>query len=76
MLTSLIPKKDCLEIVSQFLPIAFCNVLMKVVTKIIANRLKPLMNKLVGETKSSFILGKQAVDNIFIAQKVFFVMWR
>lgn len=69
-LISFISKTDVPELVSQFRPIALCNVLMKVITNVIANRLKPLMSKLIGNTHSSFILGKQAADNIIIAQEV------
>lgn len=56
--------------VSHFRPIALCNVLMKVVTKVIVNHLKHLMTKLIGGTQSSFTLGRQAANNIILVQKV------
>lgn len=43
---------------------------MKVVTRVIANLLKPTMEKLAGDTQSNFILGRQVVDNIFLASEI------
>lgn len=43
---------------------------MKIVSKIIANYLKKVMGKLIGGTQSSFILGRQVVDNIILVQEV------
>lgn len=53
----LIQKMDHPTKVSQLRPICPSNVVIKVVSKIIANRLKSLMKDLVGESQSSFILG-------------------
>lgn len=58
----------------MFRPIALCNMPMKVVTNIIAKRLKLLMSNLVGEMLSSFVPGRKAADNIFITQEVFHSM--
>lgn len=53
----LLPKVTSPELVSQFQPIAMCNVLVKIVTKVIANKLKYLMGKLTLENQSSFVPG-------------------
>lgn len=42
----------------------------KLIIKIIANRIKPLMNKLVEEKKSSFISGRQTLDNLVIVHEM------
>lgn len=54
-LICLIPKVKQPEFLSQFHPIALCKVLIKVVMKILANRLKVLMPKLTGEHRTSFV---------------------
>lgn len=54
---------------TPFRPISLCNVLVKLNTKIIANRLRPMMCKLVGEAQCGFIPGRQAADNIILAQE-------
>lgn len=42
----------------------------------IVNWLKPLMTKLTGDSKSSFVLGRQAADNIILAKEVIHTMRR
>lgn len=48
----------------------------KLITKIFANRLKPLMEKLVKENRTSFIPGRQASDNMVILQEIMHSMRR
>lgn len=50
----LIPKKPHPGCMAQFRPICLNYVVIKVITKIIANRLKPLMKDLVGHNQPSF----------------------
>lgn len=69
-LITLIPKVAHPETIGQFRPICLSNVLMKVITKVIANRLKPVMAKLVQPTQASFIPGRLTTDNIVIAQEL------
>lgn len=66
----LIPKTEALESLSQFWPISLCNVLIKVISNIFANRLKPIMDKLMGSCQSSFIIDRSTLDNILVAQEV------
>ncbi|XP_074306400.1 uncharacterized protein LOC141641645 [Silene latifolia] len=70
----LIPKNDCPERVGDFRSISLCNVIMKVVTKCIANRLKGIMDDLVGPFQSAFVPNKSIVDNIVIAQEILHVI--
>lgn len=44
---TLIPKKLATNRVDQFCPIALCNVVYKVITKIISNRLRPVLDTLI-----------------------------
>ena len=44
---TLIPKVNNLEKVSNFRPISLCNVIYKIVSKDIANHLKPMLNSII-----------------------------
>lgn len=68
--SGLVPKVPNLEFVKQLRPIALCNVVMKVVIKVVANRLKTLMSKLTSLEQRSFIPGRQAANNIILAQEI------
>ena len=64
---SLIPKVQNLERVSDFRPISLSNVIYKIVSKVIVNRLKPLLDSIISETQSAFIADRFITNNILIA---------
>ncbi|KAA3477635.1 reverse transcriptase [Gossypium australe] len=53
----LLPKTKGPERISQFRSISLCIVLYKIITKMLVNRLRPLMVKLICQNQASFILG-------------------
>lgn len=69
-LISLLPKHLPPESMAQFCPIYLSNVIMKVITKVIAHRLKPLMSQLTGDAQTSFIPERHATDNVIIVQEL------
>ena len=64
---TLISKVPNPERISDFWPISLCNVIYKIISKTIANRLKPILNPIISETQSTFIVDKLITDNILIA---------
>ena len=64
------PKVDHLKFVKHFHPINLCNVIYKVVTRIIANRLRPIMPVIIAPTQCGFICNRSSSHNIIVAQEV------
>lgn len=50
----------------DFRPISCCNFCYKVISKIIANRIKSFLSFLVDENKSAFVKGRSIQDNILL----------
>lgn len=66
---TLIPKVKRPEKVNQLRPISLCNVVYKLITKVIANRLKEVIGHIIEQEQSSFVPGRQIVDNIAFTKK-------
>ncbi|XP_028761945.1 uncharacterized protein LOC114720467 [Neltuma alba] len=72
----LIPKVETPQTFRDLRPISLCNVIYKVFTKTLANRLKTIMPLLVAPNQCSFVPGRQIQDNIILVQEIVHSMSR
>ncbi|OMP05267.1 reverse transcriptase [Corchorus capsularis] len=69
-LISLIPKTSNPELITQFRPIGLCNTPYKIVSKIIVNRIRPLLSEIIGPNQASFLPGRKSADNVILLQEI------
>lgn len=67
---TLIPKKVCQVGISDYRPISLVGSLYKILSKVLASRLKKVLPKIVGESQSAFIGGRNILDGVLIANEV------
>lgn len=67
---ALIPKEENTSSLDKFCPIALCNVIYKVISKVIANRLKPLLPLLISLEQSGYVEGRQILDGIILTHEI------
>ena len=73
---TLIPKKEEALSPSDFRPISLVHSFAKLVTKVLANRLAPMLKELVATNQSAFVKGRCIHDNYMLVQQTIKMLHR
>lgn len=61
-----IPKVQNPIFASQYRPISCCNIIYKVISKVLCNRLKRVLPILINKTQAAFVEGRSMIHNVLI----------
>ncbi|KAL9680372.1 hypothetical protein QQ045_018250 [Rhodiola kirilowii] len=67
---ALIPKSTSASEPGDYRPIACCNVVYKVISGLLAERLKVVLPELIDKAQGAFVKGRSIVGNVCLAQQI------
>ena len=66
----LIPKCENPSSMKELRLISLCNVLHKLVAKVLVNRMEDVLCRLISPSQAAFVPGRSIMDNILLAREV------
>lgn len=55
---------------SKFWPINLCNVVYKIIAKVVANRFRKVLDSCINQAHSAFVPGRLISNNVLLAYKI------
>ena len=70
----LIPKKKNPQLITEYHPISLGNVVSRIISKVLANRVKPILSKVISDSQSAFVPDRLITDNTSVAYEMIHMM--
>ena len=67
---ALVSKTNNPQRMTDFRPISLCNVVYRLISKALANRLKVILPHIISENQSAFTADKLITDNVLVVYKI------
>jgi hypothetical protein len=62
--------KEPTDFADKFPPISLCNAIYKIISKLVATRLKPILPLIISQEQGGFVEGRKILDGIIVAHEV------
>ena len=63
-------KKKDPQLITEYRPINLGNVFSRIISKVLANRVKPILSMVISDSQSAFVLDRLITDNTFVAYEM------
>ncbi|XP_020695138.1 uncharacterized protein LOC110108720, partial [Dendrobium catenatum] len=67
---AIIPKHRNATSITDYMPISLCNTIYKIIAKVIACRLNPIMPFIIKDTQAGFVKFRVSTDSILLANDI------
>ncbi|XP_057452303.1 uncharacterized protein LOC130744130 [Lotus japonicus] len=67
---ALVPKIECPQQLNDFRPISLIGCVYKVISNVLANRIRLVLGKIIDEHQFAFLVGRNMLDSVVIASEI------